>query len=166
MAMLTEAAGVTAPTLYAAFGSKEDLYREVLTAYRGDMSAIPLRDGSLFRTLEVFLRRQAARFADPAGPRGCMVSTGVLRAGGDNRSAVDATAAHRQEDFALFVRLIEQAKEKGEITPTTDADALARFYMAVVQGMSVQAIDGASAERLNALVEVALAAWPRPTAGP
>lgn len=161
IAMLTDAVGVTPPTLYAAFGSKEELYREALAAFRGDERSAALVGGSLFQTLAAFLHRQARRFADPTSPRGCMVATGTLRAGEENRSAADLAAGHRSDDLALFVRLLGEAKARGELDPDAAVAAVARFYIAVVQGMSVQAIDGASADELVALADVALAAWPR-----
>lgn len=168
--MLTESMAVTPPTLYAAFGSKEELYREALARYRHlgrQAAAVSTESGSVFSMLEHHLRAAAQRFPDPDKPKGCMVAVGSLQCGADNRNAADAVASERRAGLAGFVIQLEQAKQRGELPCDTDADALACFYAAVYQGMSIQAIDGADTARLNALVDIALAAWPgrRPDGG-
>jgi TetR/AcrR family transcriptional regulator, copper-responsive repressor len=163
IAMLTEAMGVTPPTLYAAFGSKAELYRQALSCY-GQLEAAAASvegdRGSIFSRLERHLRTAAQHFSDPNKPKGCMVAVGSLHCGADNGDIVDAAALERHTRLAYFIRELEQAKHKGELPANTDADALARFYFAVLQGMSVQAIDGANPTRLHAMAEIALGAWP------
>ncbi len=80
-------------------------------------------------------------------------------------AARTAAAAVRASGFAVLIAALERAKALGELPADSDILALARFYGAIVQGMSVQAIDGASASALNGLVDIALAARPgrRPT---
>ncbi len=160
--MLTEAMGFTPPTLYAAFGCKEALYREALDRYgrRTSTKQPAASDTSVFSMVERFLRNAAREFTRGDQPRGCMISTGSLRCAADQHAAVDAAAAHRAAAFDGFIARIEEAKRIGEVPTHTDAHALARFYAAVAQGMSVQAIDGADAAALDAMVDIALAAWP------
>jgi len=163
IADLTDAMGITPPTLYAAFGSKEQLYREALASYLS-----PERQGALqaldaapaYRLIEDYLRRSAISFTDPAGPTGCMVQTAVLTCAAENEAAQSAAADARATGFAVLVALLERAIQRGELPVDTNAVALARFYSAIVQGMSVQAIDGATAAELNSFVDIALAAWP------
>jgi TetR/AcrR family transcriptional regulator, copper-responsive repressor len=161
IAMLTEAMGVAPPTLYAAFGSKPALYREAMARYAGggprDRPASP---GSAYDTVRQFLHAAADQFTRPGRPRGCMVASGSLRCGLDAKDAVDTAAVLRSNAFARFVGELEKARGAGELAATADPTAMARFYMAVLQGMSVQAIDGADAEALHAIVDAALAAWP------
>jgi TetR/AcrR family transcriptional regulator, copper-responsive repressor len=164
IAMLTEAMGVTAPTLYSAFGSKESLYCEALDHYQqreARASAPALAESpTVYRMIEGFLRASATRFAATEGGRGCMIVIGAIQCGPDGQDAANATSAARADALARFVALLDVAKAKGEILQETDSDALARFYMAIVQGMAVQATDGADASKLDALVDVALRAWP------
>ena len=164
IAMLTEATGFTPPTLYAAFGSKADLYREALAHYRAWETQAglvqPAGSSSVYRTVERYLRAAARRFADPDMPRGCMVSVGSLHCAADNHEIAAAAECARAEGLQDFVSRLEHARLAGEIPERTDTDALARFYAAIVQGMSVQAIDGADAATLDALVDIALSAWP------
>ncbi|HYF62996.1 MAG TPA: TetR/AcrR family transcriptional regulator [Herpetosiphonaceae bacterium] len=169
IADLTAAMGVTPPTLYAAFGSKEDLYRLALARYleRSERGRGGVSGGSAYALIENYLRAAADRFTDPGRPRGCMVSTASLYCAAENEAARSAAAAMRAVGFAAAVAACERAKSTGELPPATDAVALARFYSAIAQGMSVQAVDGATAADLHALVDLALAAWPgvRPDAG-
>lgn len=162
IADLTEAMGVTPPTLYAAFGSKEQLYREALEHYsaRGDHADVLRTDRSAYEVIEQYIRQAAERFTDPRGPAGCMISTASLYCAVENEAARAAAAALRASSFKLLVAKLCWASQTGELPADTDVLGLARFYSAVIQGMSVQAIDGASAADLHRLVDYALAAWP------
>jgi TetR/AcrR family transcriptional regulator, copper-responsive repressor len=164
ISMLTEAMGVTAPTLYSAFGSKAALYCEALVRYQRrefQANAQMLADSpNVYRMVEGFFRASAARFASAEGGRGCMVVIGAIQCGPDSQAAAEVTSAARANSLAQFVTLLEVGKAKGEIPPSTDSEILARFYTAVLQGMGVQAADGADAAQLNALADIALTVWP------
>jgi AcrR family transcriptional regulator len=164
IADLTKATGVTPPTLYAAFGSKEELYREALAHHRkseGTPSVGVISDETPARAgLESFLREAARVFTDPSKPAGCMISIGSLRCAPENEAARKAAAAFRAKAFDGFSARLKRAQKLGELPAGTDIDALARFYTAMVQGMSIQALDGASRAKLDAMVDVAMDAWP------
>jgi AcrR family transcriptional regulator len=160
IALLTDAMGVSLSSLYAAFGSKEALYREALELYGSDppMSAGP--KGSTYRQLEQMLRRSAARFTEPGKPPGCMMLTGSLRGGAEASGAIRAAAHERGERLADMAHWLRRAQVAGDLPQEVDADGLASFYMAVLQGMSVQAVDGADAAALSRIADFALARWP------
>jgi len=169
IADLTEAMGAAPPTLYAAFGSKEQLYRDALLHYidrRGDLLSLLGADTPTYEALEQYLRQSAERFTNPAEPRGCMILTASLHCAAENEAARAIVAELRAKTLELVVARLTRAKEAGELPEDAEALALARFYSAVVQGMSVQAIDGASTAELNRLVDMALAAWPGKRPGP
>jgi TetR/AcrR family transcriptional regulator, copper-responsive repressor len=163
LAMLTDALGVTAPTLYAAFGSKDQLYRAALANYRRPDEAVARNEPgppSIYELVEQFLREKAFQFAGPSRPKGCMVASGMLRGGSEATAAAEATAEVRREALGEFVAMIERSRREGELQATVDCEALARFYTAVIQGMSVQAIDGADTNALHGIVDLALSVWP------
>jgi TetR/AcrR family transcriptional regulator, copper-responsive repressor len=160
LAILTAAMRLSPASFYAAFGSKEALYRETLRRYGGGPAAPDHGTNGAYRELERRLKQAAKRFTQPGKPPGCMMLTGSLRGGGDAGGAVAATAETRATHLASMVRLFEQAKADDELPPDCDPRALAHFYMAVLQGMSVQAIDGASVKTLNQIAEQALEQWP------
>lgn len=161
---LTAAMGVTAPTLYAAFGSKEQLYREALQQYFllgvGGWDAALLDGTPAYTLLRESMRTAATRFSQPDRPPGCMISTASLYCAAENEAARQIAADLRDVSFRMLVGKLERSKAAGELPAEVNEVALARFYSAVVEGMSVQAVDGASTAELLALVDVALAAWP------
>ncbi|OWV68169.1 TetR family transcriptional regulator [Rhizobium sp. R634] len=160
IADLTAAMGITPQSLYAAFNSKADLYREALQQYRGlgasTFSALaePIDTVSAF---ERILRGSAAIFSAPEHPKGCMISTAVLNCASENDAIADHVAALRRQSLSAFTVRIERGMRDGDIKAGTNARALARFLAAIVQGMSVQARDGASYEELLDIAALAIA---------
>lgn len=160
IADLTQAMGITAPSLYAAFGSKAALYREALDRYRGEQGASAAQalaeEPTLLRALTRMFRGAAHDFTSARHPPGCMISTAVLTCAEENRDVAAHVAGLRAASLGLLQARIEQAVAAGELPADTDARALARYYGAILHGMSVQAQDGATTAELLAVVERAL----------
>jgi TetR/AcrR family transcriptional regulator, copper-responsive repressor len=152
---LQAATGLTPPSIYNAFGSKEGLYEACLEHYAAgpgarhvaELSEPPSRDG-----VRAFLVAAAREFTQPGRPPGCMVSTAALNLSPDLASVEEATAARRSATMSLIEDYLRRAG-------ATDPQTLARFFGAIIQGMSVQARDGATEEELTALADVAITAW-------
>jgi len=89
-----------------------------------------------------------------------MMLTGSLRGGAEASGAIRAAAHERGERLANMAHWLRRAKAAGDLPQEVDADGLASFYMAVLQGMSVQAIDGADAATLLRIGDHALSQWP------
>ncbi|QGZ58466.1 TetR/AcrR family transcriptional regulator [Paraburkholderia acidiphila] len=164
IADLTEAMGITPPSLYATFGSKDDLFRQALdrNSERENQNRLGALLGHLsaYDAIAFYLHDAAAGFTDPGKPRGCMVSTAVLQHGDKSDAAAREVAARRDLAIQAIKQRFDRAVAEDELATGTDTEALARFYAAVVQGMSAQACDGACSETLKRLADVALAAWP------
>jgi AcrR family transcriptional regulator len=160
IALLTDAMGLSLSSFYAAFGSKETLYREALELYGCNPPVPTGPKGSAYEQLEQLLRRSAARFTEPGTPPGCMMLTGSLRGGAEASGAIRAAAHERGERLADMARWLRRAQAAGDLPQDVDADGLASFYMAVLQGMSVQAVDGADKSALLRIADFALARWP------
>lgn len=155
---LTNAMGITPQSLYAAFGSKADLYREALGWY--EVAFATLKDDRLAQpgvldTLMEWLETQAVLFSDPAHPPGCMISTAVLSCAVENDPVARMVADHRKVTLARIHERLQRAQVDGELRADVDPTALARFVGAIIQGMSVQARDGARAAELLALARLA-----------
>jgi TetR/AcrR family transcriptional regulator, copper-responsive repressor len=162
IAQLTGAMGVKPPSLYAAFGSKEQLYREALQHYANtmvDVSSLETAATAKEGVRQVF-REIAKAYTRPGYPRGCMVGVGSLRCGDENQIVVEETAALRKLSLQSFAERLERAKSEGELRADTDPQILAAYFASVVDGLSVQARDGASQDQLLAIGEIALSAWP------
>ena len=164
VADLTHAMGITPPSLYATFGSKEELFRQALDHHIAQQSE--RRAGLLqanipaHEALAAYLYDIAEGDTQPDKPRGCIVSTAVLQHSEENASVARATAALREGAIQILKARFDRAIHDGELPEQTDTDTLARFYGAIIQGMSAQACDGACTETLKAVVDVALMAWP------
>ncbi|MCR4267275.1 TetR/AcrR family transcriptional regulator [Nitratireductor sp. ZSWI3] len=161
---LTKAMGINPPTLYSMFGSKQELYRQALefgiTRESGRRMEILQSPLPVYDALRLYLYDIADGDTQPGKPRGCMVSTAVLQHAEENASVAQMTAALREASMQSLKTRFDRAVEEGELPAQTDTDTLARFYGAIIQGMSAQACDGACNARLKRLIDLALTAWP------
>lgn len=163
MSELTAAMGINSPSLYACFGNKEGLFRAVLERYeerRKTFMEYVLAAEDMNQLASRYLHGVADFAVDTNGknPPGCLLLQSGLSCG--EESVPDELARHRAEkETALRIRL-EEARKAGELSETADPAALARYLMAVSNGICVQAASGASAEELHQVAELALKAWP------
>ena len=160
---LTAAMGINAPSLYAAFGGKEALFREALALYGATegteiWDAIPSAPTAR-EAVRRFLEATAIAFTTPGKPRGCLIVLGALHADGANDTVCRELREHRAGNVAALQERLERAVAEGELPRGLDCPALATFYVTVQQGMSIQARDGASRETLLAVARAAMAAW-------
>jgi AcrR family transcriptional regulator len=156
--------GIAPPSLYAAFGNKETLYRECLDLYArrhgaflGDalQSDLPAR-----ASLEQALRAACRQFTDRGHAAGCMVSSAGLQGAPGHAAQHAQTAAMRLQSRQAIEQRLKRARAAGELAADTDCAALAGFFALVIQGLAIQARDGASTASLLRMVDVAMAAWP------
>jgi AcrR family transcriptional regulator len=163
IADLTQAMNISPPSLYAAFDSKEALYRQALALYlqRTDLPHIETR-GAIRDQVATLLRGAVRAATDPGYPAGCMITAGMLNCGAEYQ-ALAATLTKlrndRRQEFACHLR---QAVARGELPPDTNTDAASRYIAALIQGIAIQAKDGASQAELFAMVDVAISHWPAP----
>jgi AcrR family transcriptional regulator len=164
IADLRKAIGITAPSLYAAFSSKEELYRRVLEHYLAGLGrtlADALREeANTYAAVKRFLFESARKFAHSKNPRGCLISCAIPTCAPENRAVADIVAAKRITSVKILRSRFQETVKNGELPGDTDTEQLARFYGAVIQGMSIQALDGASVKALRGIAETALRAWP------
>jgi AcrR family transcriptional regulator len=163
MSDLTAAMGINSPSLYAAFGSKEALFREAVDLY-GETegteiwSAIP-EAPTAREAFERFLLATADAFTQPGKPRGCLIVLGALHASDASENVCRELREHRVRNLETLRDRLERAIEEGELPKGLDCLSVATFYASVQQGMSIQARDGASREALLAIARCAMAAW-------
>jgi AcrR family transcriptional regulator len=162
IAALTQRIGIAAPSLYHAFGSKENLYREVIRRYQGmGLSESQLAGcDSSFDATRMILEFGIAAVTRSKRPAGCMVSSGLLMVSPELRDLAEQIRQERVTQRVALQKRIENDVQAGTLAPTVSAKGLARFYMTVLQGLSVQAIDGATQAELADVVETALLSWP------
>lgn len=163
MAELTSTMGIGSPSLYAAFGSKEGLFREAVALYSATdgapIWASALAAPTAYATVEAFLMTTAREFSRSDKPRGCLVILSALHATEASATVRAELAARRAHSTRVLTEHLAQGIERGELPPTVDLEAVARYYITVQQGMSIQARDGADRETLESIARSALAAW-------
>lgn len=161
---LCEAVGVTAPSLYAAFGSKEKLFVEAVELYNKASVCLlwdQLSSGkTAYESVKNLLFASAKVLSDrDSHPVGCLVTLSTI-----DEDMPPAVAVHikksRTEHLEFFTARIEKAIASGELPSSTDAEALGRVFLSIMQGMAVQAHDGAKPEKLKRVAELAMGAWP------
>lgn len=162
IADLTEAMGISAQSLYTAFSSKASLFREALDWYRANVGAFTREaldaPGPVKAVLRRILEDSAREFTRPGRPGGCMVSTAALGCATENAEVAEYAAELRSRALAAIQARLERAAASGEAPPDTDAAGLASFIGAVIQGMAIQARDGASEAQLLTAAKFAIAA--------
>ena len=162
IADLTEAIGIRPASLYAAFGSKADLYRSARARYferEEPRWRVPTR-GPLRTAVVEFLDLAVRVVTRPGRPRGCMIVSGFIEHAPDDEALAAETRAVRDHVRGDLLKLFEAGRDAGELPPDADPAALARYLAAVAEGLSIQAHDGASVEELQAVARAALRALP------
>jgi AcrR family transcriptional regulator len=159
---LTGAMGINSPSLYAAFGSKEILFRQAVALYAGVEGSITeraLREGATARdAVEQMLRENACEYTDPDTPTGCMLVLGAT-AWTENDSVREYVAEYRREAHDALRERIERGIADGDLPSGANAAGIAAFYATVLEGLSIQARDGATREELNVIIDSAMAGW-------
>jgi AcrR family transcriptional regulator len=163
MTDLTTAMGIGSPSLYAAFGGKEALFREAVALYGvtfGGMTARALSEQPTAReAVEAMLRDNAASYTRTEHPTGCMIVLAATNYTPGNQGIRDYLAEMRRSSQESLRGRLRQGVADGELPPGTDVDGMAAFYITVLNGLSIQARDGAKAGELTAVVDGAMAAW-------
>lgn len=161
---LTAAMGINRPSLYAAFGNKEELFKKVLKRY-GDRSSCmveaAMSDKSAHDFVESVLCKTAEVLADPTHPCGCLSLQGGMAMGDGANSVKEALLEQRKQTECIFAKRFARAVNEGELPKHADPAGLAKFYSVIIHGMAVQATLGATAEDLTAVVETGMKAWPK-----
>jgi len=158
---LTKAMGITRPSLYAAFGNKETLFRKALDRYyevsMGFVGAA-LAEPTLRGAIEKLLYGYADAFTGDVHPAGCMATNGALVCSEAAEPVRLELVARRDADEAALRARLAKARGDGELPPGADPGALSSYLMAIIQGMSVQAASGATRDALHAIVATTLRA--------
>jgi AcrR family transcriptional regulator len=165
MSELTSVMGISPPSVYAAFGDKQQLFLAAVDRYitRGGAGTLSLmaEAKTAREAVAQFLQTSALRLSQPHFPRGCMVVLAAVTCSEEAAPVQHKLAACRAAWERSLKQRIEQGIAEGDVPANTSASALASFYMAVVQGMSLHAKDGATRKRLQEIVDTAMRAWPK-----
>lgn len=160
---LTRAMGINKPSLYAAFGDKEKLFRRVLDRYAegpASHSRVALQEPTSRAVVECLLSSTAGLLTSPRNPGGCLLVQGALVCGNGANSVRRELVSRRLAGEAALRERLKKAKIDGDLPPEANPASLARYVVTLIHGMSVQAAGGATRKQLCRVVEIALQSWP------
>lgn len=162
MSDLVKALNIASARIYAAFGSKEDLFREAIGLYEAGEGGFATRalkeEPTAQRALERILVEAIETYTRPGEPQGCMVVSAATNCAVENDRVSNWLADLRRIRTASIVERLQLAVADGELKPDTDAQMLGDYYAGILHGLSVQARDGVTRNRLNAFVPIAMQA--------
>jgi AcrR family transcriptional regulator len=160
---LTEAMGITRPSLYAAFGNKEALFRKALDLYEKeklDYIGKALAKPTAREVAEAMFMGALDNATGVNQPHGCLRVISSMACGPAAQSIHDEVVKRSDAGRRALIERFERAKAEGDLPAHYDPEGLTRLLIAVLQGISVQANQGASREELERLVAAGFAMWP------
>lgn len=165
LSALTKAMRINVPSLYAAFGNKETLFKKALDRYlQGPASYLPkaLEHPSARRAVEKLFQGAINMVMNPHHPDGCLLVQGALASGPSAASIRKELSLRRAAAETAVRHRFERALAEGDLPPRADAGKLARFILTVLWGLSVQAAGGANRAQLQNVAQLALhCCWPK-----
>jgi AcrR family transcriptional regulator len=167
---LAQAMGIASASIYACFGSKEQLFRKVMALYgttSGEPPRSALRDEPTARgAIHAMLRATADEITRSDTPHYCMLILAAPTGAVENHAVREFLADRRRDMLSAIKDRLARGVSDGDLTaPPAGLDAIARYYTTVVQGLSIQARDGATRADLEAIIACAMAAWDAFTSG-
>lgn len=156
--------GISAPSFYAAFGSKEALFDECVQRYLATFAQVTecLWDESLppHQAIETALRQSARMQCEDSHPKGCMVTLGVMSAPSpENARVVDALTQSRARTRAGILACVERGVSAGQLPGNTHAPAMAAVFDSLLQGISILARDNTPHEVIDAAITQIMLTW-------
>ncbi|PLR31428.1 TetR family transcriptional regulator [Chimaeribacter californicus] len=156
--------GITAPSFYAAFGSKEKLYKETVACYLHSHGRVTdaLWDDTLppRQAIETTLLRSARMQCETGHPKGCMVALGVMSANSEEHrhllAPLDTARARTREGF---IRCVKRGVENGELHAGASPDTLGLVFNSFLFGISTLARDGVPLSIIETSVRQIMALW-------
>jgi AcrR family transcriptional regulator len=160
MADLVDALGIASARIYAAFGSKEDLFREAVTLYEskeGGFATRALEEEPTARgAIGRILREAVDTYTRTGRPQGCMVVSAATNCSESNDAVQVWLTTRRRARTASIVDRLKRAVAEGELPAHADVEAMGDCFAALLHGLSVQARDGIPKKRLLALIPLAM----------
>lgn len=160
MADLVAALGIASARIYAAFGSKEELFREAIELYEAQEGGFADRafaeEPTARGAIERMLRDAVEIYTRRGRPQGCMVVSAATNYSSANDAVGEWLAEHRRKRTDFIIARLKRAVASGELPKATDAESLGDFFATLLHGLSVQARDGVSKKRLLAFIPLAM----------
>jgi AcrR family transcriptional regulator len=161
---LTAAMGINRPSLYAAFGDKEALFRKVLDRYNNGPAAFvcrALNQPSARRAIERLMNGTVDMATGSGHPPGCLFVQGALACSEGAQAIRNDLILRRKAAQKAILQRLKRAQREGDLAASANPAELARYIVTVLQGIAVQAAGGARKNELRRVIQTALRAWPQ-----
>ena len=161
---LTEAMDINRPSLYAAFGNKEQLFRKTLDRYaKGPAACVheALDQPTARAVVEKMFRAAVDMMTNPRTPAGCFMVQGALACGDAAHFIQEEVISRRVASEAALRHRLQRAKREGDLPSKADPADLARYIVTIIHGMAVQRAGRATRAQLFRVMKIALRAWPK-----
>jgi AcrR family transcriptional regulator len=161
---LTEAMGINRPSLYATFGGKEALFLRAMEQYANGPACYlraALEEPTAYAVIEALLRGSVKLLADPRNPRGCLSVQGGIACSTAAEPIRQALIVWRKKGEAEIVKRFKHARAEGDLPVELDPHDLARYVATVLNGLGIQAANGATKAEMTRVVEMALRTLPK-----
>ncbi|MET9558336.1 TetR/AcrR family transcriptional regulator [Streptomyces sp. NPDC006645] len=159
---LTDAMGITKPSLYAAFGNKEQLFSKALQRYTegpASYGARALEEPTARGVVEALLRGAVRTTTLPDSPPGCLGVQGALASSDRNQPAHDVLVSWRNDSAQRLEERFQRAVQEGDLPDDADPKRLARYITTVTFGIAVQAAGGMGRDELQDIADMTLDRW-------
>jgi AcrR family transcriptional regulator len=159
---LTQAMGINRPSLYAAFGNKETLFRKAVDRYvEGPASYVrqALTAPTARAVVDRLLNGTVELLTHPRNPHGCLMVQGALACGKESEPVRRQLISRRAAGEAMIRKRLKRAQKEGDLPADANAADLARYVVTIIRGMAVEAAGGASRRQLQRVADIALKAW-------
>ena len=163
MGALIETMDMNKPSIYAAFGNKEALFKKALDKYVSGPSAFvkeALAEPTAYLVAKTFLSKAVELLTQYQHPRGCMIVQGALSCGPEAETIQKTLIAYRANLEDSFKKRFDLAKINQDLPEDTNTAVLAKYLTTIHQGLSVQASSGASKDALMDIIDIAIKNWP------
>ncbi len=160
---LTGAMGINRSSLYASFGDKKALFEKVLAHYQqGPMAFFnaALQQPNARAVVESLLREGVKFLADPSNPKGCLSLQGGLACSAEAEAVKQEMIDWRKAGLSQLQRRLQRAQAEGDLAEGTNPKDLARYVVILINGLSVQAVNGATLSEMNRAIDMALQTLP------
>lgn len=162
---LTEAMGINKPSLYAAFGNKEQLFLKAIERYESQHANFfydALNLPTAYQVAEQILLGAAEEHSKTGHPRGCLVVQGALACSDEGQGVRQALVEKRRQGFEQLAERFARAQQEGDLAPEQDAKVLAGYILTVIQGIAVQSTSCHCPQMIAQIARQALLAFPAP----
>ena len=160
MADLIESIGMKAPSIYAAFGNKDAIFKEVVAHYLpivadGQLATLN-KTSDIFEAVEKTLSECVRLFTSSDNPHTCLIMTAAINASPEHHEHVESLRILRRDYKENWKKRFERAKQEGQLKLDLTPKQLSEYFVTIIQGMSLSAKDGARKEDLAKTSEIAM----------